>query len=702
MAADALHAELQRWFLDVMEAPELPSNVSFQDTRYAFRSLLESEEQLLRGLGNAGLEHVCLGSRGAEGVEAAEEVLQHVRSCMFHGRCVLLLPSAASSVGRFSDCDFEDVILDLSAQMTRCDTVRLTMVGENAVVRNCLQIGPDTGEVMQFPRRLRVEPGPEVGSGRFGAELALHMSYEAALKLVMSREREADGAQGEEDRPQLQQEGNALGYIGAESDISNSTLRCCRLLGRAKVVNSHLDTVLCDVDTQVQSFSTVTRVFLQAGSRVGGRGATSVEDCFFCQKASASNGARVTNCLLGPEAHLEAMEATCSLIGPSIGMHHSALLIACLWPEGRGNLACGALVGSNHTGRAPDTMLWAGEGVFVGLGAQVKYPQTLLESPYSLVAAGVLLPAQRLMMPFSLVVASASDASSFPRVPRSDQSEGRPISATTPRVLPGWVLRYSMYTVVRNESKFRSRTKVLPPSGVVHGVLRDATVRLCMGARRCITQDLDTLRSRIQESGQVADDRALAHYAVTSEDMPSLGACWAQWRDCVKGIEDYSSLITLHALRCLLEYVEFANGLGDGDGPPVIGAGYFDAFQDTVCSHAMLPGPRPDDRYPSAWRVWLLSQELGFDVLSPQAGWRDQAIKQLKALPDREERVFESALRSKMRDATKASPITPLYDEAATPLDGDNLDSALASAARRVEEVLKRTDAAVKCLEQAR
>ena len=52
------------------------------------------------------------------------------------------------------------------------------------------------------------------------------------------------------------------------------------------------------------------------------------------------------------------------LVGPFVGFHHQALLIACFWPDGKGNIGYGANVGSNHTLKAPDQELWPGEGCF--------------------------------------------------------------------------------------------------------------------------------------------------------------------------------------------------------------------------------------------------------------------------------------------------------------------------------------------------
>ena len=36
------------------------------------------------------------------------------------------------------------------------------------------------------------------------------------------------------------------------------------------------------------------------------------------------------------------------------------------------------------------------------------------------------------------------------------------LRASAPRALPAWVLRYSWYTIMRNEHKFQGRTRVTP------------------------------------------------------------------------------------------------------------------------------------------------------------------------------------------------------------------------------------------------
>jgi hypothetical protein len=79
------------------------------------------------------------------------------------------------------------------------------------------------------------------------------------------------------------------------------------------------------------------------------------------------------------------------------------MLIAALWPEGKGNIAAGANVGSNHTSRAPDQEFWPGEGLYVGLGVNIKYPADFTQAPYTIIATGVSTLPQKVAFPFSLI-----------------------------------------------------------------------------------------------------------------------------------------------------------------------------------------------------------------------------------------------------------------------------------------------------------
>jgi len=51
--------------------------------------------------------------------------------------------------------------------------------------------------------------------------------------------------------------------------------------------------------------------------------------------------------------------------------------------------------GANHTGRSNDQEAFPGEGCFFGMGSSVKFPFNALNSPYTLVAAGTAVLAQK-------------------------------------------------------------------------------------------------------------------------------------------------------------------------------------------------------------------------------------------------------------------------------------------------------------------
>src|SRR5262249_41384678 len=151
------------------------------------------------------------------------------------------------------------------------------------------------------------------------------------------------------------------------------------------------------------------------------------------ERSGAAKHAKVTASLLGPNTAVAQGEVTASLVGPFVGFHHQALLIAALWPEGKGNVSHGANAGCNPTSRAPDQEFRPGEGLFLGLGANVKFPADFTRSPYTVLACGVMTLPQRLAFPFSLV---NTPSASWPDVPPAYNE-----------LVPGWMLSDNLYAL---------------------------------------------------------------------------------------------------------------------------------------------------------------------------------------------------------------------------------------------------------------
>lgn len=63
--------------------------------------------------------------------------------------------------------------------------------------------------------------------------------------------------------------------------------------------------------------------------------------------SSASSNAKITDTVLGPDSSVSIGECKNSLLGPHVGFHHQALLIATTWVLGRGNISYGAMIGSH-------------------------------------------------------------------------------------------------------------------------------------------------------------------------------------------------------------------------------------------------------------------------------------------------------------------------------------------------------------------
>jgi hypothetical protein len=319
-----------------------------------------------------------------------------------------------------------------------------TVVCEEAVLFDCGRIlceGETTfGNGLDLP--LAIETG-----GRevpVFAEIDLGLAELIALRrsdpTLLARFREAVADYGRQVRSQktiierrarvchIPQLRNA--YVGQHSLIQGATsVSECTLLSSS------------DEPVVIESGACVSESILQWGVKV--RTQALVERSVLTEHSSVERQGKVFGSLLGPGTAVAEGEVTASLVGPLVGFHHQALLIAAMWPEGKGNVSHGANVGSNHTSRAPDQEFWPGEGAFFGLGVTIRYPSDFSQSPYTLIATATTTLPQKLAFPFSLLTPPSAQ---YPDVPPAYNE-----------LIPAWLLSDNLYALKRNEKKFGDR-----------------------------------------------------------------------------------------------------------------------------------------------------------------------------------------------------------------------------------------------------
>ena len=273
--------------------------------------------------------------------------------------------------------------------------------------------------------------------------------------------------------------------------------------------------------TEVSNGAYVTDSIIQWGAEATSMGI--VSESVMVEHSHVERHGKLTQSLLGPNSGIAEGECTASLCGPFVGFHHQSLLIAAFWPEGKGNVGYGANVGSNHTAKAPDQELWAGEGTFFGLGVNIKFPSNFTKAPYSIIATGVSALPQKVEFPFSLINTPAK------------LYEG--ISPAYNEIMPAWVLSDNIFTIRRNEGKYIKRNKAKREKFVFE-VFRPDIIDLMIEARNRL--------KNINEEKEV----------YTEKDIPGLGKNYLTERFRKKGIEAYTFYLKFYALKGLYKKVE--------------------------------------------------------------------------------------------------------------------------------------------------
>lgn len=232
-----------------------------------------------------------------------------------------------------------------------------------------------------------------------------------------------------------------------------------KLINNRKIINSyigysaHIDntskisesTILSESDevTHIKDGAILENALCQWGVEI--QSMALIQNALLCEYSGVERHGKVQNSIIGPNTIIGEGEVTASILGPFIGFHHQSMLIASLWFEGRGNVGYGANVGSNHTSKLPDQELFAGEGLFYGLGCNIKFPADYRKAAYSIIATGVTTLPQKVEFPFSLI--------------SQPFSQPKGISPAYNEIIPAWVLSDNSYAVFRNQDKYLKRNR---------------------------------------------------------------------------------------------------------------------------------------------------------------------------------------------------------------------------------------------------
>lgn len=246
-----------------------------------------------------------------------------------------------------------------------------------------------------------------------------------------------------------------------------------------------------------------------------------VQGSVLMSRTTVACKAIVKSSIIAPCCHIEEGEVNSSYMGPMTQMHHHSLLIAALWPDGCGNLGYGANVGSNHTGRMPDQEVMPGQGMFFGLGVNIKFPANYRESPFTLIATGLTTLPQRLKFPFSLI--RPGDPQLVGVAPRLNE------------IVPGWNYARNAYALDRNLYKYSLRGKGLVPA-TFYSIFSPETVRYVFDAYQ-----------RLQVSA-IRD-------IYTKEHIDGLGENFMRERIRQQALKTYQEYLERYALELIITLV---------------------------------------------------------------------------------------------------------------------------------------------------
>eukprot|EP00124_Ichthyophonus_hoferi_P004019 Ihof_evm3s397 gene=Ihof_evmTU3s397 len=344
------------------------------------------------------------------------------------------------------NCDLKNVIVEDGALVSRTSLLNNVYIGPKACVMGCGEVicsGNTTfGNGTELP--LAIETG-----GRDTLIFA-EMTVSVAAGVATNRA----------DSEGLARYAAALKKYKEKATSPCTIIGCgSRVMHTPRVTNvymgagAHIDSAVWVEEATLLSTEkecamvlagcSVKNAIMQWGSTIDS--VSMISNALLCEHSTIMHHGKVSDSIIGPNSYVSEAECTATLCGPFVTLDHQALLIACLWPEGKGSVSYGANVGSNHTSKAPDQELWSGEGTFYGLGCCIKYPTDFSQAPYSIIGSGVITLPQKMCFPFSLIASPSDNITD--------------LSPAFNELIPAWLLGHSIESLRIKEKRMMSTNK---------------------------------------------------------------------------------------------------------------------------------------------------------------------------------------------------------------------------------------------------
>lgn len=366
-----------------------------------------------------------------------ESDLSLVGNCCFQGEVHIHLPKGALSDTAFENCRIEG---PLTVRFNRKITAMTLFPGSKVEYCGSIHWDSTPGAMDAF-----MNAGVETGERRVPVVPHFDHNDVAFLGSEAGRETVEECILLRNDiRDRLK------GVIGRDTVVSNcSCIRNSVILGKVQISNAGaIRGSILMAGASVRDGALVRNSVIQWNASADSYAI--IENSIVGECAVVEKHGKLTDSFLGADSVLGEGEVTACVVGPLTGIHHQSLLIAAMWPGGRGNIGYGANIGSNHTSRLPDQEIKPGTGQFFGLSTSVKFPADFSRSPFTIIATGLTTLPQRVDFPFSLIT--------LPHKRPQDVPDG------WCRLIPGWMLYENLYSVLRNAWKYRNRLKAVHTS----------------------------------------------------------------------------------------------------------------------------------------------------------------------------------------------------------------------------------------------